>query len=364
MLRPIALYLPQFHPILENDLWWGKGFTEWTNVTKAKPLFEGHYQPHLPSDLGFYDLRLEESRLAQEALAREYGIYGFCYYHYWFSGKLLLTEPLDRKYKNPKEDLPFMLCWANENWTRVWDGGDRNVLIGQNYSNDDDLIHIKYLLPLFKSDRYIKVNGKPVFCIYRSSLFPDIRNTIQLWREFAAKEGIELYLCRFEALGEQKIDPVSLGFDAAIQFPPFGVGQNISEEKKIISRHRLLNSVKSRFSKIYRDYFQKANFLNYEEIIKNDLDSFPPDYKLYPTVMPGWDNTSRRKRPTIVKHSNPERFGEWVNSKVKRFVPFSEHENFFFINAWNEWAEGNHLEPCQKWGRSYLDALKSNLSDV
>ena len=171
-IRPIAIYLPQFHPIPENDAAWGKGFTEWTNVTKAKPLYKGHYQPHLPADLGFYDLRLEEVRLAQEALAKQFGIHGFCYYHYWFNGKRLLHEPLDSKLKNPNEDFSFMLCWANENWTRRWDGKNHEVLIEQNYSKEDNVAHIQHLIPYFKDSRYIKVNGKPVFIVYKPFYFP------------------------------------------------------------------------------------------------------------------------------------------------------------------------------------------------
>ena len=165
--RVIAFYLPQFHPIPENDKWWGKGFTEWTNVAKAKPLFRGHYQPRIPADLGFYDLRLEEARLAQEHMAKEYGIHGFCYYHYWFNGRRVLYEPLDRKLKNSKENLPFMMCWANENWTRAWDGGIKDVLLEQNYSEDDDREHIRFLISYFKDERYIKVNGKPFFIFYK-----------------------------------------------------------------------------------------------------------------------------------------------------------------------------------------------------
>ena len=193
-IKPIAIYLPQFHPILENDEWWGKGFTEWTNVTKAQPRFEGHYQPHLPSDLGFYDLRLEEARLAQEELAKNFGIYGFCYYHYWFNGKRVLHEPLDRKMQNPKEDLPFMMCWANENWTRTWDGADHQVLLKQEYGFEDDLAHIKHLIAFFTDNRYIKVNGKPIFIVYRPKLFPDIKKTIAIWRKAVQEAGFpDLY---------------------------------------------------------------------------------------------------------------------------------------------------------------------------
>ncbi|NCC74358.1 MAG: hypothetical protein EOM06_13330 [Sphingobacteriia bacterium] len=220
-IRPIAIYLPQFHPIPENDEWWGKGFTEWRNVVKAKPRFNGHYQPHLPADLGYYDLRLEETRMAQEALAKQYGIYGFCYYHYWFNGKRLLNEPIDRKMKDPKENLPFMFCWANENWTRAWDGGEQEILIEQKYSHEDDVNHIRALIPYFKDERYIKVDGKPVFIIYKDALFPDIQRTLKIFREEAGKHSLELYLCRFDRDRHTKIsNPEQLGFDAAIEFQP------------------------------------------------------------------------------------------------------------------------------------------------
>src|SRR6476620_7799168 len=176
-IKPIAIHLPQFHPIPENDEWWGKGFTEWTNVTKAKPLFKGHYQPHLPADLGFYDLRLPEIREQQAQLAKEYGIYGFCYYHYWFNGRRLLERPFEEVFKSGKPDFPFMLCWANENWTRVWDGMNNEVLLAQNYSEEDDRAHIKTLIPYFKDSRYIKINRKPIIAIYRSSSLPNPKRT-------------------------------------------------------------------------------------------------------------------------------------------------------------------------------------------
>src|SRR5215207_9402018 len=202
-IRPIAIYLPQFHPIPENDEWWGRGFTEWTNVVKAKPLFQGHYQPHLPGELGFYDLRLPEVREQQAALAKQYGIYGFCYYHYWFNGRRVLERPFEEVFKSGKPDFPFMLCWANENWTRAWDGLDKQVLLKQNYSHEDDVQHIKTLIPYFKDSRYIKIDGKPVFAIYRSTLFPDLKRTINIWRDEARKERLELYLCHFESFGAE-----------------------------------------------------------------------------------------------------------------------------------------------------------------
>ena len=181
--RVIAFYLPQYHPFPENDRWWGAGFTEWRNVVKARPLFRGHYQPHLPADLGFYDLRVPEVRQQQAALAERYGLSGFCYYHYWFNGHRLMQRPVEEMLASGKPDFPFMLCWANENWTRAWDGGEQEVLIRQEYSEEDDRAHIRYLLDeVFRDPRYIRVDGKPVFAVYRSALFPDMRRTIEVWR--------------------------------------------------------------------------------------------------------------------------------------------------------------------------------------
>ncbi|PZF72038.1 glycosyltransferase WbsX family protein [Taibaiella soli] len=360
-LRPIAIYLPQFHPVAENDEWWGKGFTEWRNVTKATPLYRGHYQPHLPADLGFYDLRLPETREAQARLAQEYGIYGFCYYHYWFNGRRILERPFQEVFESGKPDFPFMLCWANENWTRVWDGGEKNVLLEQKYNSEDDANHIKSLLAYFKDPRYIRIDSKPVFAVYKASLLPDIRKTVEVWREVAREAGVELYLCNFESLGEPKTDPKILGLDATIQFPPFGILNINNQNNQGITASRIKNAIWSRVSNRYKKLFHKANFLSYDEMMTTDLASFPPAYKQFPCVTPMWDNTSRRKKPTILKKSTPEKFEQWVRQKVARFKPFSDDENLFFINAWNEWAEGNHLEPCQRWGKQYLEALKKGI---
>lgn len=373
-IRPIAIHLPQFHPFPENDEWWGKGFTEWTNVTKAKPLFEGHYQPHLPADLGFYDLRLEEARLAQEALAKEYGIYGFCYYHYWFNGKRLMNEPIDRKLKNPKEDLPFMLCWANENWSRAWDGKDKDILIEQHYNFADDREHIKFLLPFFKDKRYITIDNKPVFSVYRSADLPDPKETIRIWREEAAKEGLELYICRMDRWntpnGQEILD---LGFDAAIDFQPNSSNLKAYEEtkkskeniQKVSLSKKIENKLKYELIKhgICKPEGKIHKTIDYSEYVNYDLQNLDIDYKRYPGVSPGWDNAARRKfNATVFVNSSPEQFGKWVAGKKDILKHFrSEEENLFFINAWNEWAEGNHLEPCQKWGLQYLEALKNAL---
>jgi len=355
-IKPIAIYLPQFHPIPENDSWWGKGFTEWTNVAKAEPRFKGHYQPHLPADLGFYDLRLEEARLAQEAMAKEYGIYGFCYYHYWFNGKRILHEPLDRKLKNLKEDLPFMICWANENWTRIWNGGDKDVLLEQNYSEEDDYNHILHLITYFKDDRYIKVNGKPVLIIYRPALLPNIEKTINSWREETKKAGFpDLYIGFSQNF--DKWDPTSKGFDFAHEFQPnFSNVPSISQNTNLTKKILLKLSKKLKHKKE-----EKTNYINYTSFVDKQLElDFKKD--VYPAITPMWDNSARRKEnPFILHNSTPLKYKEWLHHIKENYPWDSMPEKFLFINAWNEWAEGNHLEPCQKWGRAYLEATNEVL---
>ena len=365
-IKPIAIYLPQFHPIPENDEWWGKGFTEWTNVSKAQPRFEGHYQPHLPADLGFYDLRLEEARLAQEQLAKIYGIHGFCYYHYWFNGKRLLHEPLDRKLKNPKEDLPFMMCWANENWTRTWDGLDKEILLKQEYSFDDDQAHIQHLISFFKDDRYIKVEGKPVFIIYKPRLFPNIEKTVSLWREEVKKAGFpDLYIGFSQNLAQSFV-PSEKGFDFGFQFQPnFGSESNgrfygisrmkiIKHKLKVLLGYRIKKKLGIKLERLnsYHDY-DKYREIQEKAGYKKDI---------FPGITPMWDNSARRKEGSFILHdSTPEKYKKWL-SFIKENYPWDTvPESFLFINAWNEWAEGNHLEPCQKWRTAYLEATKEAL---
>jgi lipopolysaccharide biosynthesis protein len=356
--RSIAIHLPQFHPFPENDEWWGMGFTEWTNVTRAKPLFKGHYQPHLPTDLGFYDLRLEQSRIAQAALAKEYGIYGFCYYHYWFNGKRLMNQPIDAIVKSGKPDFPFMICWANENWSRRWDGDEQILLIKQEYSEADDIDHIKFLCGnLFKDPRYIRVNEKPFVLIYRPGKFPDIAQTLRTWRNTALQSGIgELYIGYMQGF-QLKEDPVKMGFDVAVDFQP-DFYTNLSSEKGSLSDKML------HFLKIKPSAYNRNRILNYAEYVKAIKTISPPPYKQFPCITPMWDNTARRKEGAfILNNTSPEAYQEWLQHIADTFKPYSKEENFIFINAWNEWAEGNHLEPCMKWGRAYLEATKRVLGN-
>jgi lipopolysaccharide biosynthesis protein len=356
LIRPIALYLPQFHPIPENDAWWGKGFTEWTNVVNAKPLFKGHYQPHLPSDLGFYDLRLDESRIAQAELAKSYGIYGFCYYHYWFNGKRLLHQPLDDMLRTKSPDFPFMLCWANENWTRRWDGHDEDILIRQEYSQKDDIDHAAFLCKnVFSDKRYVRINGKPFFAIYRPSLFPDIKKTIETWRAEALRLGFELYIgfMRGFTFKENFID---YGFDCAIEFHP--TYSKLEETVDAIPwKDKLFHHLKLKDSIYYTG--KVISYIKYVEKMVREQSILP---NIFPGITPMWDNTARNKnRALIFRDSTPELYQVWLRSIVDKYNMSSQENKYLFINAWNEWAEGNHLEPCNKWGRKYLEVTKKVL---
>jgi len=349
-VRAIAFYLPQFHPTPENDRWWGKGFTEWQNVVKAKPLFPGHYQPHLPADLGFYDLRVPETRQAQADLAKEYGIYGFCYYHYWFHGTRLLERPFQEVLASGKPDFPFCLCWANENWTRRWDGQEQEILMKQTYSEDDDRNHIKWLIQAFRDKRYIRINGKPIFLVYSATKLPYPLKTAAIWREEVKKHGIEdIFLCKVESIHEPRNNSTSIGFDAAIEFQPdtfhlgFPLKRGIYWE---ILRKLWLSPMIYATNPIY----------DYKRIVERMLQKPSPSYKRFPCITVSWDSTPRYKnRAVIFDNSTPELYGKWLKEVIRKYIPAHPEEGLVFINAWNEWGEGNHLEPCEKWGRAYLE---------
>lgn len=353
----IAFYLPQFHPIAENDSWWGKGFTEWTNVVKAKPLFPGHYQPHLPADLGFYDLRLADVRLAQADLARESGIYGFCYYHYWFQGRRLLEQPFNEVLTSGEPDFPFCLCWANETWTRAWDGKSGKHLIEQKYSEEDDRLHIRWMGKVFQDERYIKIESKPLFLVYRALSIPDPLRTTEIWREEAYKMGIgDIYLCRVESFKNERDDPNRIGFDASVEFQPDWANLGTPRFWKLFRLASRIGLLKG----IYRN----LRIYNYASVVQNMLDKHDPPFKRFPCVTPSWDNSPRRKTEAVIIHgSTPRLYERWLNGVIKKSLQKNADNNFIFINAWNEWGEGNHLEPCQKWGTAYLDATKRTLTN-
>lgn len=363
-IRAIAFHLPQYHPIPENDEWWGKGFTEWTNVVKAKPLFPGHYQPHLPADLGFYDLRLPEARAAQAELAAEYGIHGFCYFHYWFHGRQVLQRPVNEILTSGEPDFPFCLCWANENWTRQWDGLEKELLMEQRYSPADDLAHIRALIPYFADPRYLRVDGRPFFAVYRASKMPHPERTAEIWRRETERAGLKgLFLVRVES-HSQVGDARQLGFDYSVDFKP---GSRLAFDLFRIPRRKWWHRRKLRTAE---PVFYNNFICPYEAMVQLALAEPIPTYPRIPCVCPGWDNSPRRKTgAAIFVGSTPELYEHWlreiVNRETARLGPNGGSgllpESLVFINAWNEWAEGNHLEPCQKWGRVYLEATRRAL---
>ncbi|MCR0970402.1 glycoside hydrolase family 99-like domain-containing protein, partial [Acidithiobacillus ferrooxidans] len=345
-VKAIAFYLPQFHPVPENDLHWEKGFTEWTNVTKATQNFLGHYQPQLPIDLGFYDLRIVENILRQAELARNYGIYGFCFHHYWFDGKPIMRTPIDLLLEHKEIKINFCINWANENWTKKWDGRDNEIILKQNHSYEDDILFISDSAKYFSDDRYIKIDGKPLLIIYRPSLFPNIKKTADLWRDWCKKNGFpDLYLCLTDSF--EDIDPKAINFDASIEFVPNTLPLNSIE-------HRL-NIVNPEFN---------GGIVSYDDAVDAIEKRICHEYKKFRGIIPAWDNTPRRQNSSYIVHeSTPEKYKHWLKIIAEDTLnTFKESERFIFINAWNEWAEGAHLEPDRKFGYSYLDATHEILS--
>lgn len=340
-VRAIAFYLPQYHPIAENDAWWGKGFTEWTNVVRATPRFVGHYQPQLPGELGLYDLRVPETRAAQAELARDHGIFGFCYYHYWFGGRRLLERPFQEVVRSKQPNFPFCLCWANENWSRRWDGSEHEILIAQQHSPEDDRALIEALFEAFEDDRYIRIDGKPLFLVYRPMLLPDPCATARVWREACLRAGIgDLFLCNVHSF--DTVAPAAIGFDASVEFPP-----NLKPMRRLNAE---LSFLVPQFDGDVFEY----------EIPR---DPPVPDYFYFRGIFPAWDNTARRKdSATIVVGSTPEKYASWLETICaysRRHLPADRR--LVFINAWNEWGEGCHLEPDAVSGRAYLEKTRDVL---
>ncbi len=345
-VRLVAFHLPQFYPFEQNDRWWGAGFTEWTNVTRARPNWDGHYQPRVPADLGYYDLRVPETLDRQWQLAGRYGVDAFCYYYYWFAGTRLLDRPLERLLDPARPAQPFCLCWANENWTRRWDGQDRDVLIAQRHSAEDDLAVIRDMARYLVHPSYLRVSGRPLILVYRVDLFPDFASTAERWRKQCRQIGIgEIELAMVESFrfAGEGVDPGTFGCDSAVEFPAHHIPDTHPPAE------RLLNP---RFTGSVADYVEAA--------VRKAIRPHP-GYRLYRSVMPGWDNTARRQDASFVlQNSTPGAFQAWLEAAIadtKRDL--QGDERLVFINAWNEWAEAAYLEPDQRFGHTYLEAVRN-----
>lgn len=351
-IQAIAFYLPQFHPIPENDKWWGKGFTEWTNVGKAKALFKGHDQPKVPADLGYYDLRLPESRIAQAELAKNYGIDGFCYYHYWFGdGRQLLERPFNEVLASGEPDFPFMLCWANESWhSKFWsDGGvySKKLLIEQKYDDEaGHITHFMHLLKAFKDPRYIKIDEKPVFMIYRPLEFSNIKSFIKLWNQLAQENGLQgiYFIAQTQNIANEYDEILKLDFNAINVIRLSSGIRSLSTIKRgLLKLKRIVKP-----SPLKRDYAKDYLMLTgKEDYLKNVI----------PTVIPNWDHTPRSGNGGLVFiNSNPNTFAKHLRQVFEILI--KKENKIVFIKSWNEWGEGNYMEPDLKYGRGYLEQFK------
>jgi hypothetical protein len=367
MPRLIAYYLPQYHPIPENDRWWGNGFTEWTNVAKAKPLFKDHYQPHYPADLGYYDLRVPEIREAQEAMAKQYGIEGFMYYHYWFGNeRLLLERPLQDMLRSKKNNFPFCLCWANESWKGMWHGEfTGKTLIEQTYPGIEDYEkHFYYLLAAFKDERYIKIDGKPVFTVYMPLNLPAAKEFAILFNTLAVKEGLPgIFLIGSHC--PLNWNPAEHGFSGVIgsEMANLKFGQRSAFSKKKLYTAKKIKRYISKLAmqNTYSDK-QMPAIVEYADIIDQLVTGKSFDFDYYPCVVPNWDNTPRTGNAGMVfQNAAPALFGRHLQKAFNKIKNLPEQRQFVFIKSWNEWAEGNYLEPDQKYGYGYLEEIKKQL---
>lgn len=355
--RIIAYYLPQYYPIPENDKWWGKGFTEWTNVAKAKPLFRGHYQPHIPADLGFYDLRVPETRQEQAEMAKQYGIEGFCYWHYWFgNGKRLLERPFHEVLISGKPDFPFCLGWANHSWkhkTWIADGNDK-MLIEQTYPGIEDYKnHFRTILPAFLDKRYIRVNNHPVFLIWDSNGIPDVTAFINYWNTLAKAEGIErIHFVTIVGNSRNLSKCIDNGFDAV----------TLDLMNTIFKSDNLFLDFLYRF---YRKYFHIPKHMDYSNYVDGYINNFIVSDQVYPQIVSNWDHSPRSGKfaSQVLTNSSPVEFEKLLISLFNQLKNKNYDSNLIFIRSWNEWAEGNHLEPDLKYGKGHLEAIKRCLSN-
>ncbi|WP_446357207.1 glycosyltransferase WbsX family protein [Coleofasciculus sp. G2-EDA-02] len=364
--RLIAFYLPQFHPIPENDDWWGKGFTEWTNVAKAKPLFFGHYQPRLPADLGYYDLRVPETRIAQAELAKQHGIEGFCYWHYWFAGRRLLERPFTEILKLKKPDFPFCLAWANQSWSGIWHGCPDRILVQQTYPGIEDYkAHFYAVLNAFGDSRYITVEDKPLFVVYNPHALPEPKQFIDCWQNLAVKSGLKgLYFVGITK--NPQWNPELDGFDAfTVSNPDYIFNQRSPRIflKKSIIEKLSKKSLQLVSKKIYDNkYPPLPTLFSYEKAIKNAFITNNIESENYPCVFPNWDNTPRSGvNGKVFLDSTPDLFRVHLREALEQVASKDLEKRIIFIKSWNEWAEGNYLEPDIKFGKGYLQVIRDEI---
>lgn len=351
--RLIAFHLPQFHPIPENDAWWGKGFTEWTNTGKAKPMFSGHLQPKVPADLGYYDLRLPEARAAQAELAREFGIEAFCYYHYWFGGgKRLLERPVDEILASGQPDFPFCLCWANESWTGVWHGAPRRMLMEQTYPGEEDhRAHFEFLLSAFRDKRYVTIDGRPLFLIYRAWQIPGLPGVLELWNHMAAAAGIARPFFVSVCTAQSNWDPLQNGFSGSVT-------PHMPALIDWVSWRQPWRRVK----KIWKEWRGLPTIYQYRDVIDDMLPGERKSATDFPCVIPNWDNTPRSGKRGLVLHgATPELFRGHLRKALQLVRNNQAEQRLVFVKSWNEWAEGNHLEPDLTHGRGWLEVVRDEL---
>lgn len=350
-MKVLALHLPQYYSFPENDQWWGKGFTDWVNVRKAKPLFKGHQQPIVPLNQNYYDMTKPEALQYQADLAREYSVYGFIYYHYWFNGKLLLEKPCEVLLNHPEIENHFCFCWANETWARTWDGHDTDILIKQEYNGEPDWkAHIEYLLPFFQDQRYIKVNNKPMMYFYSCCRIDDFNEMVDYWNNYLKDHGFDgLYVVEF--INSFNKGDKDIKSDAVVEFEP------LCTSKYYIST---LQKAKRYFNK----KLGLTDFMSYDYVWKCLLNK-KHDYgkPLYRSCFVSFDNSARKgKKALIMKGASPEKFGMYLKQLIE-----DNHRNyddeFMMVNAWNEWAEGAMLEPTEQYQYGYLEALNSAMRE-
>jgi hypothetical protein len=369
--RVIAFYLPQFHPIPENDEWWGRGFTEWTNVAKAKPLFPGHRQPKLPADLGFYDLRVPEVREEQAQLARNAGVEAFCYWHYWFgNGRRILDRPFEEVRDSGKPDFPFCLAWANQSWSGIWHGNPSTTLIKQEYpGRADEEAHFRWAQKAFEDPRYLTVDGSPMFAIFQPHNLPSTEGFISHWRELGAKAGYPgIYFVaisnKYAAGVDLYRDPILAPFDAVTPLVPQDYLDTAGEDTKRFDLTRRMKELNFgwRLNKLKGRRWQRPTRIQYAAVVARALQDMPPGERYLPSVLPGWDNTPRSAhRGVVYEGETPELFKIYLQKAVERVACYPEQRRIVFLKAWNEWAEGNYVEPDSLSGHDYLEAIYSVL---